>query len=898
MGSCYSRKASEGSYSYSTVSMASIKQEEPSRLTRPTPYSRNHSSTGLNFKKKITAKQEIKSYPSPLIYSTNKIGQSNIPRLQSSILSSSELEELESNKSYLDPNSNTENIHIMNNNSILNDSNNKQELNKSTNIQRQMANVTTEENNDNIHYDVNKSFIDMTKNSDAIKISVQSKIPSICTAQITGLARPQVAQISNRYVGKNVDSSEKKILLEDDDKTKSSQKHSTYIPIWQNKYGSSDSSEGNKADGDSHDSCAAETWDSGIGSSFNEKAKQEDSETLKDIEHFDSLESSPISQNKRTLSSEIAKTAADISELNISTDNNRKNSDDDIAGIKKCNMSTPKYKYKGFGLNKCETDGFSQKLISGVNKNKLRNFSYENQQTYAAYKNTLSYRKIPILKQYTDSSSSAKRIEELRKAISGNKDNSNIPRITRKILNERGYSQNKDKGNNLNNKFNDSSAASKNDSDAIKDPLSPESDEKSDSSTQGILSPVSELENREFLIDDEIADQPALISFENVKNNSVPSLQQSVNELHVLQAANSIDCQSDTGSFSTKLSKERERTNSEMRERVVSYSDLGSSSSSLASDDLMMDYDKSIDTVLEECDSVQSHSVKHSASESEKKLYRKSYPMVEEKRSHLNRKNSASFGGNKSVSRAEWRNRSSSLPLRPPRPMAVTEIEDGSVKLDASSYRLLRQDLNGMKTLLLKLKRILHEAETLNPFDPNPKNMFYHSLAHIDIPTGFLPNSEMIEEHSATEISEVMQENTDLRRQLVLLQQQLEERDRTVRLLQQQMTKYTQIPGSEKEEVCNAATQTERSRFWTNNLSQESSLDDTSNGTLVSSNIKEAFEEHFKRCSKEQNHFRSRMEQITRSLSSINQNLQSTAQHYSIQRSISSTDLHHSATSM
>ncbi|XP_067127395.1 serine-rich adhesin for platelets isoform X2 [Centruroides vittatus] len=832
MGSCYSRKASEGSYSYSTVSMATIKQEEASRLTRPTPYSRNSSSTGLNFKKKISTKQEIKSYPSPLIYSVNKTGQSNIPRLQSSTLSSSEFEELDSNKSYLDPNSNTENIHIMNNNSILDDSNNKQEINKLTAIQRQTA---IEEGNDNFQYDVNKSFVDMTKNSDAVKISVQSKIPSICTAQITGLPRPQVAQISNKVVGKTID--EKK-TIDDDDKTKS-QKHSTYIPVWQNKYGSSDSSDGIRTDGDSHDSCAAETWDSGIGSSFNEKAKQEDAETLKDVEHFESLESSPISQSKRTLSSEIAKATDNLSELNVSADSNRKNMEDEIGGIKKWNISTPKYKYKGFGLNKTDSDGFSQKLISGVNKNKLKNLSYDNQQTYAAYRNTLSYRKIPVLKQYTtDLTSSAKRIEELRKVISANKDNSNIPRITRRILSEGSYSQNKDKGSSINKQI-DNKTASKNTSEVAKDPLSPESDEKSDSSTQGILSPVSELENREFLIDDEIADQPALISFENVKNNSVPSLQQSVNELHVLQAANGIDCQSDTGSFSAKLAKERERVNSEARERVISYSDLGSSSSSLASDDLMMDYDKSIDTVLEECDSVQSTIIKHTTtSETDKQLYRKSYPMVEEKRSHLYRKNSGSLGGNKSVSRAEWRNRSASLPLRPPRPMAVTEIEDGSVKLDASSYRLLRQDLNGMKTMLLKLKRILHEAETLNPFDPNPKNMFYHSLAHIDIPTGCLPNSESVDEHAPSEIAEVMQENTDLRRQLVLLQQQLEERDHTIRLLQQQMTKYTKIPGSEKDdEVCNAATQTERSRLWTNNLSQELSADDASNGTLVSFRI-------------------------------------------------------------
>ncbi|KAH6948716.1 hypothetical protein HPB50_026017 [Hyalomma asiaticum] len=51
----------------------------------------------------------------------------------------------------------------------------------------------------------------------------------------------------------------------------------------------------------------------------------------------------------------------------------------------------------------------------------------------------------------------------------------------------------------------------------------------------------------------------------------------------------------------------------------------------------------------------------------------------------------------------------------------------------------------------------------------------------------------------------------DLKRQLILMQQQLEDKDRTIHLLQQQMTKYMDITNVEKDPVkVNAAVQTER----------------------------------------------------------------------------------------
>ncbi|KAH7932316.1 hypothetical protein HPB51_029369 [Rhipicephalus microplus] len=64
----------------------------------------------------------------------------------------------------------------------------------------------------------------------------------------------------------------------------------------------------------------------------------------------------------------------------------------------------------------------------------------------------------------------------------------------------------------------------------------------------------------------------------------------------------------------------------------------------------------------------------------------------------------------------EARPRTVSLPLRPPRQVVMQECDDGSVKLDSSSYRSVCQDLNGLKTMLLKLRRILQDVSVLVAF--------------------------------------------------------------------------------------------------------------------------------------------------------------------------------------
>ncbi|XP_076064705.1 uncharacterized protein LOC143038891 isoform X3 [Oratosquilla oratoria] len=165
----------------------------------------------------------------------------------------------------------------------------------------------------------------------------------------------------------------------------------------------------------------------------------------------------------------------------------------------------------------------------------------------------------------------------------------------------------------------------------------------------------------------------------------------------------------------------------------------------------------------------------------------------------------------------------------------VIDLEDGGVRMDRNSYHYMCQDITTLKTMLFKLKRILQTTDTINPFDANLRNSLYWSLASSDPPCGVSGEGDK-DTISATQVT---QENADLRRQVVLLQQQLEEKDRTIRLLQQQMTKYTSSSPqpAELNEVINAATQTERvgrSSALSTNLSRTASIDDGL-GPMVSS---------------------------------------------------------------
>ncbi|KAK7069331.1 hypothetical protein SK128_014468 [Halocaridina rubra] len=194
--------------------------------------------------------------------------------------------------------------------------------------------------------------------------------------------------------------------------------------------------------------------------------------------------------------------------------------------------------------------------------------------------------------------------------------------------------------------------------------------------------------------------------------------------------------------------------------------------------------------------------------------------------------------------------------LRPPRQCGATDSE-GLLYVDRTSYHYMYQDVTALKTMLLRLRRVLQAADTMNPFDANLRNSLYLSLATADTSIGCVNGDKDL---STPNVVEVSQENVDLKRQVVLLQQQLEDKDRTIRLLQQQIQSVQAPPHLSQSqssqssqsstshtpplitaegliETVNAATQTDRSSrpaLRGSSLSRTASTDDGLGPTVSS----------------------------------------------------------------
>ncbi|XP_006561400.1 uncharacterized protein LOC726021 isoform X8 [Apis mellifera] len=173
------------------------------------------------------------------------------------------------------------------------------------------------------------------------------------------------------------------------------------------------------------------------------------------------------------------------------------------------------------------------------------------------------------------------------------------------------------------------------------------------------------------------------------------------------------------------------------------------------------------------------------------------------------------------------RNRQFSSPLRISRNIQSPNLDsgdEGSLRVDRDTYQHMFQDIVSIKTTLLKLKRVLQQSEengltrvdTLNPFDNSMKNGLFYNVNEggtADVSTS--PGSGG---------SSIADELADLRRQVVFLQGQVEDRDRTIQVLQFQISKL-QGPNGDGQtcalnnhnnfsspNTCNAATQTEKTR--------------------------------------------------------------------------------------
>ncbi|CAG0899754.1 unnamed protein product [Darwinula stevensoni] len=159
------------------------------------------------------------------------------------------------------------------------------------------------------------------------------------------------------------------------------------------------------------------------------------------------------------------------------------------------------------------------------------------------------------------------------------------------------------------------------------------------------------------------------------------------------------------------------------------------------------------------------------------------------------------------------------------------------VVMDGATYRMMRLETTHLKLMLYNLQSVLQQAETLNPFDSKSSRGFSQlsTLAEqgpseeeqaLGTCEGTAPGTC----GSATlgtndETAKLRSQLLDAQRQILFQRQQLEERDKTIRLLQSQMTKYaSQGGGGEPPTSCrfeaarfdrsraNAATQTERLR--------------------------------------------------------------------------------------
>lgn len=570
MGACYSKKASGGNRTYTTVHMASTKLDEASRLARPTPYTRTQNAN-LEFavKKSIPMSTKYNSFSIDHGDIKNlKNYSSNIPRFSSSLPASTSVEQ----KTAILCNEN-ESLHIVNNNAVVNSRSASNipntmstQLNKTIKIEKQIIpkSVSSKSCPDKI----------IPQESEDKKVPGKATVlPRQITAKSShniSLTNPDTLSIPKSYpakAGKNISAGQSPVL-------KSPQKGS-----------------------ESRDSLS--DFDSGLGNSLTDKQKPEDSDTVKDFERLElSDDSSPT--------------------FNVDNLSVRSMSTPKGPHPQKLNVRAPAYKREPNGKWSFDEKNFSPELDQAANcksvnegeKSPKEKHSFKMNasdnifSTYASYKGLLSYQKKsfkPIDANVIATREKACASEKSNPALVNSPNVSCIPKMRKQpnqpLTNRSSlfYVQTEEKApivapNKVLPKVEEKSP--------IKQVCSPkissiDSDEKSDSTENGVLSPPSEVENRDFLIDDEISDQPdlTLCCDPQSEDSDLQSLQLAVSELQALQLASSSKKRTESvSSYSSRKSRTADH-----RDSLILGSDLGSSCSSIASDDMMLDYEKSFD---------------------------------------------------------------------------------------------------------------------------------------------------------------------------------------------------------------------------------------------------------------------------------------------------------------
>ncbi|XP_066250076.1 uro-adherence factor A isoform X2 [Euwallacea similis] len=273
-------------------------------------------------------------------------------------------------------------------------------------------------------------------------------------------------------------------------------------------------------------------------------------------------------------------------------------------------------------------------------------------------------------------------------------------------------------------------------------------------------------DKEDFLIDDEIADQPELV-FER-------------QALH---------------SFVSPLLPRRHR---EMKNQNRSSLDSLSACDSIGSEDLMMDFDLSqTNDVIDAWDKDR----KLSFNDSRRSLFKSVTPR-------------------NSLSNLSSPSRIRIAPKSPKkRNYSISNQADLSecLTLTKANHSAVQQDIIAIKTMLLTLKRVLNDSDTDNCYSEASLNENNNS-------------------------SEFKLELTDLKRQVLYLQGQLEDKENTVSNLQKQIDELATrtLPSclfaQDTQNTCNAATQTERARPSSGLFSLTTSPVDETN-SIVSSKV-------------------------------------------------------------
>ncbi|XP_018579087.1 uncharacterized protein LOC108917117 isoform X3 [Anoplophora glabripennis] len=347
----------------------------------------------------------------------------------------------------------------------------------------------------------------------------------------------------------------------------------------------------------------------------------------------------------------------------------------------------------------------------------------------------------------------------------------------------------------------------------------------------------------DFLIDDEIADQPALV-FEDTITAPNDTFNVTVSQNNSESTPTIVD--------STPKQKRRvlpalEGSPLSVRSKKFLQSRTGSLDTlspceSIASDDLMMDYEYSQSSGLEDCDRQSSgfpsfndttmmkvDSTLDCSKPAKDWIFSGNFIPNEQAlkcntsrprllRSRTGTPNSVPDSPRSLDGRTARLSRPSaaSSPIKPRiNHLSSTGYDsDDSIRLDRANHTAMKQDIISIKTMLLKLRRVLNESETHNPFESQAAltNGLFNSLCPSDTEATQNDDNE----------SEARLELAELRRQVLFLQGQLEDKEKTVQSLQEQMIKLANdnyhsnsAPAStisHESQMCNAATQTERIR--------------------------------------------------------------------------------------